>query len=91
MGFFYGGNIVGAVIGCVAAGFFLLRLYDVNVATYVAMGVNGLVAVLKIFLSLMTQHDLPKVEANSNVAALDARGVGHICIDRDLRHDGPWR
>src|SRR5262249_51200204 len=28
LGFFYGGNIGGAVIGCLAAGFWLLRLYD---------------------------------------------------------------
>jgi spermidine synthase len=32
-GLLYGGNTVGAVIGCLAAGFYLLRLYDVAVAT----------------------------------------------------------
>src|ERR1700730_9717754 len=32
LGFFYGGNIVGAVIGSLAAGFYLLRVYDTAVA-----------------------------------------------------------
>ena len=40
LGFFYGANIAGAVLGCLLAGFYLLRLYDVTVATYAAAGVN---------------------------------------------------
>ena len=30
LGFFYGGNIGGAVIGSLLAGFYLLRVYDMN-------------------------------------------------------------
>jgi spermidine synthase len=44
-GLFYAGNLLGAVTGCVAAGFYLLRVYDMNVATYVAVAINVLVAV----------------------------------------------
>src|SRR5690606_4393333 len=44
LGFFYGGNIVGAVIGSVAAGFYLLRVFDQSVATYVAVVANLTVA-----------------------------------------------
>src|SRR5215212_5079250 len=44
LGFFYGGNIGGGVIGCLLAGFYLLRVYDSAVATFVAVGVNVLVA-----------------------------------------------
>src|SRR4249920_425143 len=36
LGFFYGGNIAGAVAGSVLTGFYLLRVFDVSVATYVA-------------------------------------------------------
>ena len=36
LGFFYGGNIAGAVFGCLLAGFYLLRVYDMATATYVA-------------------------------------------------------
>ena len=44
LGFFYGGNIAGGVIGSLAAGFYLLRVYDVNVATFTAVAINLLVA-----------------------------------------------
>ncbi len=37
LGFFYGGNIAGAVAGSVLTGFYLLRVFDVSVATYVAV------------------------------------------------------
>ena len=44
LGFFYGGNIAGAVIGCLLAGFYLLRVHDMRVATFVAVALNVLVA-----------------------------------------------
>ncbi|HUI78578.1 MAG TPA: fused MFS/spermidine synthase [Bryobacteraceae bacterium] len=40
LGFLYGVNIAGAVAGCLLAGFYLLREFDVATATYVAMGIN---------------------------------------------------
>ena len=46
LGFFYGGNIGGAVIGSLLAGFYLLRVYDMAIATYVAVALNVAVAVL---------------------------------------------
>src|SRR5215470_4886322 len=44
LGFFYGGNIGGAVVGSVLAGFYLLRVFDVSIATYVAVAINVAVA-----------------------------------------------
>jgi spermidine synthase len=44
LGLFYAGNIFGAVAGCFVAGFYLLRVYDMNIATYVAVAINLLVA-----------------------------------------------
>src|SRR6185369_7559895 len=44
LGLFYAGNILGGVAGCLAAGFYLLRVYDMNVATYVAVAINVIVA-----------------------------------------------
>ena len=38
LGFFYGGNIAGAVVGSVLAGFYLLRVHDSAMATFVAVG-----------------------------------------------------
>ncbi len=51
MGFFYCGNIAGAVIGCLSAGFFLLRLFDMFTATYSAAGINFLVFLLALGLA----------------------------------------
>ncbi len=44
LGFFYAGNIAGAVFGSLLAGFVLLRLYNMTVATFVAVALNVLVA-----------------------------------------------
>lgn len=44
LGFLYGGNIAGAVFGCLFAGFYLLRVFDMAVATYVGAVINFAVA-----------------------------------------------
>ena len=43
-GLLYGGNTVGAVFGCLLAGFYLLRVYDMATATYAAVAINLAVA-----------------------------------------------
>lgn len=63
LGFFYGGNIVGAVGGCLLAGFYLLRVHDMATATYVAAGINGLVAAMAWLLALGSRYEAPKVQA----------------------------
>ncbi|HEY0969215.1 MAG TPA: fused MFS/spermidine synthase [Opitutaceae bacterium] len=44
LGFFYGGNIAGAVTGCLLAGFYLLRVHDLATATFTGMALNLAVA-----------------------------------------------
>src|SRR5437764_530183 len=51
LGFFYGGNIAGAVFGCLLAGFYLLRVHDMEVATYAAVAVNAGVALAALALA----------------------------------------
>jgi len=46
LGLLYAGNTLGAVFGCLAAGFFLLRVFDMAIATYVAAAINIAVAVI---------------------------------------------
>jgi spermidine synthase len=41
VGFLYSANIAGSVAGCLIAGFYLLRVYDMAVATYVAAAINA--------------------------------------------------
>jgi spermidine synthase len=55
LGFFYGGNTVGAVLGCLLAGFYLLRVHDMAVATYVAAALNVAVASLALLLAAHTE------------------------------------
>src|SRR5262249_34689096 len=47
----YGGNIAGAVLGCLLAGFYLLRGYDMAVATYVAAAINASIALAAFLIS----------------------------------------
>ncbi len=51
LGFFYGGNIAGAVFGCLLAGFYLLRVHDMATATYVAITLNATVAAIALALA----------------------------------------
>jgi spermidine synthase len=56
LGFFYGANIAGAVIGTIAAGFYLLRVYDTMIATYVAATINFVVAAIGLLLATRSAH-----------------------------------
>jgi len=62
LGFFYAGNIAGAVMGTLLAGFYLLRVFDMNVATYVAAAINFAVGGLGLLLAAKTRAtaDLPE-------------------------------
>ncbi len=68
LGFFYGGNIVGAVAGCLVAGFYLLRVYDTAIASYTAVALNLLVAGLAAMLATW----LPAGTADRTTTAIDA-------------------
>jgi spermidine synthase len=56
MGFFYGGNIGGAVLGCLLAGYYLLRVHDIPTATGVALALNLLVAGAGLGISYFSAH-----------------------------------
>jgi spermidine synthase len=66
MGFFYGGNIAGAVVGCLAAGFFLLRMFDMPTATYVAFAINILVAIVGFVLARKSSHTQASEETGAD-------------------------
>jgi spermidine synthase len=66
IGLFYGANIAGAVFGCLLAGFYLLRQYDVTIATFTAAAVNIAVAVIALALASVTQRaNLPAAGTRS--------------------------
>jgi spermidine synthase len=57
MGLLYGSNIAGAVFGCLLAGFYLLRLYDMATATYVGVAINFGVAAISFWLTKGADFD----------------------------------
>ena len=79
LGFFYGANIAGAVLGCLLSGFYLLRKYDVYAATYVAMAINLSMAVLALALAGVIPHgrdpDDPVKQAPSGVPGKSVAAV----------------
>ena len=60
MGLFYGANIVGAVCGCLLAGFYLLRVHNMAIATVVAVSINVGVGLAALVLARFTPpHIVP--------------------------------
>jgi spermidine synthase len=74
LGFFYGGNIAGGVVGSLVAGFYLLRVYDVIIATVVAVALNVAVAVVALFLAGRTTHVVEREPATP------ASGRGNLAV-----------
>ena len=50
-GLLYGANLGGAIFGTLFAGFYLLRIYNMATATYVAAAINAAVALLSFVLA----------------------------------------
>ena len=63
LGYFYGGNLLGAVTGSLLAGFYLLRVYDMPTATMVAVGLNVLVALIALLVAGRIGHQPSPVVA----------------------------
>ena len=76
LGFFYGGNIAGGVLGSLAAGFYLLRQHDVTIATLVGVAINATVALIAYVLAGQTQYQAEPVA----VRGVTARGTTSVYI-----------
>jgi len=76
LGFFYGGNIAGAVFGSLLAGFYLLRVYDMAFTTYVAVFVNAAVGGMALLLARSAEYS-PSAAASAAapMRSADARTV----------------
>ena len=81
MGFFYAGNIAGAVAGCLLAGFYLLREYDMLTGTYVAVAMNVAVSLLALVVAWRTPWQAGADKADEIPTELRAgRGGVYIAI-----------
>src|SRR6185437_3916178 len=76
LGFLYGANTIGAVVGCLAAGFWLLRLYDVTVASLVAAALNTIVACAALALAPRLPVDEDAAGTAERAATQRARASG---------------
>ena len=77
LGFFYGGNIAGAVLGSLLAGFYLLRVHDTAIATFAAVALNVLVAGIALLLARNTAYEPVPVDTT---AVVRERGAWAIYI-----------
>jgi spermidine synthase len=69
LGFFYGSNIAGAVFGCLFAGFYLLRVFDMATTTIVAVVINFGVATVGYMLSTRAPHRPAVIATRDGVAS----------------------
>jgi len=58
MGLLYGSNTAGAVLGCLLAGFYLLREFNLTTATIVAAAINVAVALVSLLLARLSPHNM---------------------------------
>ena len=79
LGFLYSSNIAGAVFGCLFAGFYLLRVHDVAIASYFAASINLGVALISFVLARRAVHPRA-VEASSRDSVPHARGAALVYI-----------
>ncbi len=70
MGLLYGANTAGAVFGCLLAGFYLLRVFNMATATFVAVSINVAVALASFMLARLSPH-----QAAAEAAPVEGIGV----------------
>jgi len=74
LGFFYAGNTGGAVIGSLLAGFYLLRVYDLRITTFVAVALNAGVAAAAFLVASISAYDPKQIrDAGEQAARTDER------------------
>jgi spermidine synthase len=71
LGFFYGGNTAGAVLGSLLAGFYLMSVYDISITTYVAVALNVTVAVVALTLARLAPFS-PAAAASPSAAPTES-------------------
>jgi len=72
IGMLYTANIGGAVAGCLLAGFWLLRVYDMVVATFFAAAINALIAAVSLMLAAKGAKFAPPRDEQETLAATRA-------------------
>ncbi|HYW44755.1 MAG TPA: fused MFS/spermidine synthase [Bryobacteraceae bacterium] len=79
MGLLYGSNTAGAVFGCVLAGFYLLREFDMATATFAAAAINVAVALGSFAIAGRTRG-APATSTESGGSGLAAAGYWPVYV-----------
>ena len=79
LGYFYGGNTGGAVIGSLLAGFYLLRVHDMATATYAAVALNVFVGALALLVARTSAYEAPAA-SRDKVKAADGAWAVYVAI-----------
>ena len=69
LGILYTGNIAGAVFGSLFAGFYLLRVYDMAIATYVAVTINGVIGLIALAVARAIPYRAARAEPKAAQSA----------------------
>jgi spermidine synthase len=72
LGFFYGGNTAGAVVGTLLGGFYLLSYYDISIATYVAVALNLAVGAAAMAIAVRAPRSITPSAPRSITPSADA-------------------
>ncbi|MBZ5606098.1 MAG: fused MFS/spermidine synthase [Acidobacteriia bacterium] len=80
-GFLYAANTMGAVFGCLIAGFYLLRVYDMSVTTWVAAAINFAIAGISYLAAGRIEAPAPVAEeAPAEQPVYTDRWPVYLCI-----------
>src|SRR6185436_11440241 len=80
LGYFYGGNLAGAVIGSLVAGYYLLRVYDMATTTYAAVVLNVIVASLALAIASRTKSAVGVTQANEGPTLVPGAMLVYVAI-----------
>ncbi len=80
LGFFYGANIAGAVTGCLLAGFYLLRVYDMTIATFVAVAINVVIGLIGLVLARSTPAAILDPDESAPIVRTSAAWPVYVVI-----------
>jgi len=80
MGLLYGANTMGAVAGSVLAGFYLLRVFDLTVATFAAAALNVAVALISLAVAARSSYEPLNARGEPGLVALEGRWAVYASI-----------
>jgi spermidine synthase len=80
LGYFYGGNLAGAVIGSLVAGYYLLRVYDMWTTTFAAVALNVIVALLALAIAGRTKSAVGVAQASEGPTLVPGATLVYVAI-----------